>query len=54
MTPKESFVLVLATAQSVNFSVEGNKVVVDTSHNGDKTTFHFDNDGKLEYTTCNC
>lgn len=54
MTAKESFIIILATAKDVKFTVDGNKVVVVTSGNDDKTTFHFNDEGVLEHTSCNC
>ena len=53
MTDKAQFVMILSNSDTT-FEVKQYMVIVTTSSNGDKTTFHFNSDGKLDRVTCNC
>jgi hypothetical protein len=53
MTDKSNFITMLGKS-NVSFQVNGNDVTVNTSNNGDKTTFTFDDLGNLVRTSCNC
>lgn len=52
MNDKETLITMLAKAD-ISFNSEKNRVSFSTSNNGDLTSFHFDDDGKLLKTSCN-
>ena len=53
MTDKSNFITMLGKS-TTPFQVDGNKVVVTTSGNDDKTTFEFNSEGNLIKVSCNC
>lgn len=53
MTDKLNLITMLTNA-ALDFEVKGDKVIFSTSANDDKTSMHFDTDGKLKNATCNC